>query len=192
MFHRTTIVFLGCSCGKIIPGFEPSAPSSSPRCSGPDGEEICDFDSRALYGPIAPTKTSSSSLRPADRDIPGELRVAAGATGRELQEICSEMRFDALVLMQHSIARATGKQYAKSCAGRVRTAQRSTCLCRASKRKDRSICRLSTSLWQSWITDRIRLWTSVVSRRSENFACAYSCQVQQIIDQAGFELQVTV
>jgi len=70
-------------------------------------------------------KTSSSSLRPADRDVPGELRVAAGATGRERQEICSEMRFDALVLMQHSIARATGKHYARSCAGRVRTAQRS-------------------------------------------------------------------
>jgi hypothetical protein len=25
-----------------------------------------------------------------------------------------------------------------------------------------------------------------------NFACAYSCQVQQIIDQPGFELQVKV
>jgi hypothetical protein len=63
---------------------------------GPDGEEICDFDSRALHGRIAPTKTSSSSLRPVDRDVPGELRVAAGASGRERQEICSEMRFDAL------------------------------------------------------------------------------------------------
>src|ERR1700687_4824827 len=34
---------------------------------GPDGEEICDFDSRTLHGRIAPTKTSSSSLRPSDR-----------------------------------------------------------------------------------------------------------------------------
>ena len=57
---------------------------------GPDGEEICDFDSRALHGRIAPTKTSSSSLRPADRDVPGELRAAAGPTGRERQEFCSE------------------------------------------------------------------------------------------------------
>ena len=57
--------------------------------------------------------------------MPGELRAAAGATGRERQEICSEMRFDALVEVQHSIARATGKQYARSCADRVRTAQRS-------------------------------------------------------------------
>ena len=37
---------------------------------GPDGEEICDFDSGALHGRIAPTKTSSSSLRPSDRDVP--------------------------------------------------------------------------------------------------------------------------
>jgi len=64
---------------------------------GPDGEEICDFDSRALHGRIAPTKTSSSSLRPPDRDVPGELRAAGGATGRARQEICSEMRFDTLV-----------------------------------------------------------------------------------------------
>jgi hypothetical protein len=64
---------------------------------GPDGEEICDFDSRALHGRIAPTKTSSSSLRSSDRDVPGKLRAAAGASGRERQEICSEMRFDALV-----------------------------------------------------------------------------------------------
>jgi len=64
---------------------------------GLDDEEICHFDSRALQGRIAPTKTSSSSLQPADRDVPGELRAAAGATGRERQEICSEMRFDALV-----------------------------------------------------------------------------------------------
>jgi hypothetical protein len=57
---------------------------------GPDGEEICDFDYWALHGRIAPTKTSSSSLRPADRDVPGELRAAAGPTGRERQEFCSE------------------------------------------------------------------------------------------------------
>jgi len=64
---------------------------------GLNGEEICGFDSRALHGRIAPTKTSSSSLRPADRDVPGELRAAAGATGRERQGICSEMRFDAVL-----------------------------------------------------------------------------------------------
>ena len=63
---------------------------------GPDGEEICDFDSRALHGRIAPTKTSSSSLRPSDRDMPGELRAAGGATERARQEFCSEMRFKAL------------------------------------------------------------------------------------------------
>jgi hypothetical protein len=64
---------------------------------GPDGEEICDFDFRALHERIALTKSSSSSLRPADRDVRGELRAAADATGRERQEICSEMQFDALV-----------------------------------------------------------------------------------------------
>ena len=32
---------------------------------------------------IAPTKTSSSSLRSLDRDVLGVLRAAAGATGRE-------------------------------------------------------------------------------------------------------------
>jgi hypothetical protein len=58
-------------------------------------------------------------------------------------------------------------------------------------RNDRSIFRLSTSLWQSWITDRIRLWTGGFAPK-RNFACAYSCHVQQIIDQPGFELQVTV
>src|SRR6516162_2088752 len=46
-----------------------------------------------------------------------------GATGREQQEICSEMRFDALVLS--ATLELLVHQYARSCAGGVRTAQRS-------------------------------------------------------------------
>src|SRR6516162_9245888 len=37
---------------------------------------------RALHGRTAPMKTCSCSLRPADRDVPGELRAAVGATGQ--------------------------------------------------------------------------------------------------------------
>jgi hypothetical protein len=77
----------------------PSTASVHPVGIGSNISLVC---SPALHGRIAPTKTSSSSLRPADRDVPGELRAAADVAGRKRQEICSEMRFDALVSVQYS------------------------------------------------------------------------------------------